>query len=922
MARHSNLVDIPDLNAQFGRLQAINPAANNGMHHRVQSTNMLFPSNVDPMAQVPRNGLRVAPTEARAARAANPFEMSSQWAAQQQLEFSQQALQSGMMQMGSMDGAANASFLHQSYTAEQLERAQTNARGLQAGFEILPMFGDKPPQSSKSSPRLGFNGISGESSHYSLGFGFDTSGHYSYKPDVGRVVVDTDVDESMAEWEQELFQSYRKMKYYGEEEHSKEKTVEIVTKFTTAARGAYQKLEAAAKSDTVSQGFKVFFKSIRSFENLTRLGFKNLDNVLDGQTPTSLVPIYSVLHVAYAISQTTSDYLPQLSEAPSAATFREDAQTYWKKCLQGGNNSLGFSEQHVFDELLAVMTQEIDAALEWISSRTCLTAWTTVEEEDDESSVYSYVLQQRRASENPKSECSPLDSYNDNDGFGHGIYNNVRKALPPEHRRRRSRSPWKAVVEGPTFSHIISFLESLDSLGSMFNNLCGATSHPDTQQVIKKRRSSCKPPIMQDFKSLILRGVIGQVWTAKKFNWVGHIMRAAINMVQFGVIQYLRDFENYVLNLTKYCDETTKRLEFTCSFLQICEQLSPMFIDLSTRANQTPYSTEYTNFRLTQEFQLIRQRQLSESPFSFMGMPTLDLNLDMQDSMNGPDMVTLDAGMGDGLTQGAVDGLSTTLQTWDAYDPFSYTDYSSLPLGWNTDLSSVSESMDSTEIEDTTYQFNPPTPDPPSATSWMGQTGVDMMANFQFPKRTEPSQKFLFELKAGEVFPISQRFAAFNNSRRHSEADCSFRSSSNSPGSSGSLGPRRRQSTPLTTVSEMAGADLLAERARPTRLRKPSRGGRPAEGRVFICDHPGCGAEIRGSKSTMSNSNLLRHKRSAHPDPEDNEGWPDMVCEIPGCTATYRGSRGRENLKTHMKNKHNMVIETKKRKKSDASDME
>ncbi|EPS43050.1 hypothetical protein H072_2967 [Dactylellina haptotyla CBS 200.50] len=909
MSRHTNIVDIPDLDAQFGRLRSMKSMAINTMHHRVQSTNMLFPSNVDPMAQVPRNGLRVAPTEARAARAANPFDISSQWAAQQQLDLSEQDIPARLMQPGSMDASANISFIQQSYTPEQLQRAQTNARGLQAGFEILPMFGDKPPQSSRSSPRLGFSSTAGDSSHYSLGFGFDTSGHYSYKPDVAGVVIDAGVDESMAEWEQELFRSYRKMKYYGEEEHSKEKTIEIVTKFTAAARGAYEKLETAAHSDAVSQGFKLFFRSIKSFEHLTRMGFKNLDKILDGQTPTSIVPIYSVLHVAYAISQTTSENLPQLTDAPSVAAFREDAQTYWKKCLQGGSNSLGFSEQHVFEELLAVMTQEIDAALEWISTRTCLTTWTNVEEDEEESASFNYVLQQSRQPSIVESEHAQSDIFNNSNPLDPSLGNLPTQALPPE--RRRSVSPWGAVVQGSTFSHLISFLESLDSLGTMFNNLSFGSSHNENHHVTKQR-PSCKPPTMQDFKSLIVRGVIGQIWKAKRFNWVGHIMRAAINMVQLGVIQYLRDFENYVLGLTKYCEETPKRLEFTCNFLQICERLAPMFIDLSTRADQTPYSSEYTNVRLTEELQLFRQKQIAEAPYAYMSIPSADMGM----PMNTPDMMQLDPSIGSNLGQAGMDNMGM-MNSWDGYGSVSYPEYSTMPMTWNTDLSSLSESMDSTETEDTSYQYNTPTP---PSTTWMDHAGLDAMANFQFPKKpVEPTQKFLFELKAGEVFPISERFAAFNYSRRHSEADCSFRTSSASPASTSSNGVQRRQSTPLTTVSETSSKPVDIGSHRTTRIRKSSRGNRPAEGRVFICDHPGCGAEIRGSKSTMSNSNLLRHKRSAHP---ETESWPDVMCEIAGCTATYRGSRGRENLKTHMKNKHKLVFEAQRRRQSIMSDIE
>ncbi|KAF3139788.1 hypothetical protein TWF594_006643 [Orbilia oligospora] len=893
-----------------------------GMHHRVQSTNMLFPSNVDPVAQVPRNsnGLRVSPSEARAARAAQPIGT---------------AIEGGRRSSMFSDGNPSYSFTQQppNQSMEHLRNARTNARGLHAGFEMLPMFGDKPPQASRSSPRLGSNGASVSSYNLGFGFGSDMQSHYSFRPDVGRAMCGSDVDESMAEWEQELFQSYRKMKYYGEEELSKEQTVEIVTKFTAAAREAWIKLETAAKSDQVTQGFKMFFKSIRSFEHLTRLGFQNLDQVLEGKTPTSLIPIYSVLHVAYAISQTTSSSIPQLSQPLAVSTFCADAQKRWKKCLKSGPNSLGFSEEGVFDELLAVMTQEIDAALEWISTRTCMTAWTNVDETDDESESQSYILSQAHpmGGESNGYPQPPLTS----SLTLPGSVKCHQMGLPPE--RQPARAQWDVIMSGPMFTHILAFLENLPKLGSMMSRLSFPAPQP---QQLSGPSPQTRPPCqtMGDFKTSLLKFIISQIWGKQKFNWVGHIMRAAINMVQYGAIQCLRDFEDYVVGLTKFCEEVPKRLDFLDSFLDICVTFAPMFTDLQVRKGQTPYCTGYRNARLRLEratmlsrYQARRhsmQMKLTGSPLqtlranSISNIPVEQLRLQLP-------FMDLSS---DGMPSNSPPQLSPT----GSFSSGTLSEATSLAASVPTrgspslSISTLGDAMGTKTTADSIYDFLVPT------TSWDSQQVPYQASGLQeacqgisvtWPQAygscqiTAPSTMadIVSSIAASSAWdgtvaaPAHPDFAPMPGFTDTNEHDISNLIGHVSEGTPDSIDdPLSFSDAAAMNISDEVPQDMETDSdpatsttstaPRGIRPRRAPRSKKAPGGRIFICDFPGCGAEIRGAKYTQSNSNLLRHQRSSHG--LGGSVGTEFTCEVAGCVAKYRGARARENLKTHMKNKH------------------
>ncbi|KAK6360077.1 hypothetical protein TWF730_006231 [Orbilia blumenaviensis] len=888
-----------------------------GMHHRVQSTNMLFPSNVDPIAQVPKNanGLRVSPSEARAARAAQPTGRSVE----------------GLRRLSVYsDGSPGLSFSPQPvHSAERLRNAQTNARGLHAGFEILPMFGDKPPQASRSSPRLGSNGASVSSYNLGFGFGSDMQSHYSFRPDVGRAMCGSDVDESMAEWEQELFQSYRKMKYYGEEEMSKEQTVEIVTKFTAAAREAWVKLETAAKSDQVTQGFKMFFKSIRSFEHLTRLGFQNLDQVLEGKTPTSLIPIYSVLHVAYAISQTTSSSISQLSQPLAVSTFCADAQKRWKKCLKSGPNSLGFSEEGVFDELLAVMTQEIDAALEWISTRTCMTAWTNVDEADDEGESQTYMLGQARTL------CGESHSYQHPPSNSSLTLQGPTKChqmgLPPE--RQPGRAQWDVVMSGPTFAHILSFLENLPKLGSMMSRL----SYPVPQaQQLSGPNPQTRPQTVGDFKTSILKFIISQIWGKQKFNWVGHIMRAAINMVQYGAIQCLRDFEDYVVGLTKFCEEVPKRLDFLDSFLDICVTFAPMFTDLQVRKGQAPYCTGYRNARLRLEratmlsrYQARRhsmQMRLTGSPLqtaransiSHIPLEQLRLQLPFMDFSS------------EGMPSNSPPQLSPTGSFSSGTLSEATSMAPSVPAGGSPSLSisTLGDAMGPKTTSDSIYDFLVPTNPWNSQQASYQQSGLQdtcqgisvswpqaygaceitapaTMADIVSSIATSSGWDGTVAAPAHPDFaPITGFPDAHDISGLIGQVSDSTESTDDGTSFSDTAPRHVKDETPqdMETDSDPAISTNSHTASRGIRPRRAPRSKKAPGGRIFICDFPGCGAEIRGAKYTQSNSNLLRHQRSSHG--MGGSVGTEFTCEVAGCVAKYRGARARENLKTHMKNKH------------------
>ncbi|KAK6359212.1 hypothetical protein TWF696_000376 [Orbilia brochopaga] len=891
----------------FGRKQQRSLSQGHPHHHRVQSTNMLFPSNVDPMAQLSRNGIRVAPTEARAAAlaASSPFNLNVPWTQQQLMQMKaqqqhqmQRMIQAGQQVQMDVDASTNGNMnntdninrisnarrasssavpqqLPVMHTPEEFQRARLNARGLHAGVNLLPMFGDKPPQSSRSgSPRLGSGYGSDTSSgmtppsHYNLGFGFAETTHYSYKPDTARLRVDEDVDDSMDEWEKELFQSYRKMKYYGEEQQSKERTVEIVTKFTAAARGAWSKLEQAAQSDEVSDGFRKFFAAVGSYENLTRQGFRNLDLMLDGKPPTTLIPVYSLLHVAYAISQTASDKVPQLPKPLSVAEFSMDAQTTWKQCLKTGVNSLGFSDRLVFDELLVLMTNEIDAALEWISTRTCMTNWTYFEDLEVQDDMNACTL-------------PPELSFTSTDTGSLWLANTTTApaptsavvlarsssshpaALPPERGSRNML--WDAIIEGPAFAHVIKFLDSLGNLGTMFDRLCGP---PGDGLGGRQQLSRLNAPPLRSFNELILNLIIGRIWKNANFNWVAHIMRAAINMVGIGAIETLRDFENYVVGISKFCEELPKRLHFLKAFVGICGRFAPAFDHRQVRAGQAPYSDDYVESRCRELQGETRLRPAFTRPHTTAA---------------------------DSITQHLINGLN--VQPWDMSQnwvaegqlfqgPAFQENCQDLSSSWRVPNAPVDYFQAGAMAKGATYHED----DEDDEHEY--EDSEDMMDYSQLQPQVVPDN-----------YPFNFASAANNiHIRQGGHARTPSTGTANSPGT-----PKSNHSGKSASGHRSSPSWSMSDRSTP--IRRAPRRNRPAEGREFTCDVPGCGARIRGSKYTRSNSNLLRHKRSAHP--TMTEAMQEYWCEEVGCTARYTGARARENLKTHMKNKHGKVTPKK-----------
>ncbi|EWC48835.1 hypothetical protein DRE_00140 [Drechslerella stenobrocha 248] len=871
--------------------------------HRVHSTNKLFQSNVDPRVQVPRNGLRLAPSEARAAIAASSgfhLQMAGHQqtlhinTAQQQPQQQQQPppppvqmnlRAGGASYSNDTDGHGQASFrqLPGLAAGDHFQQARINALGLQAGMHIRPMFGDKAPQHSRSgSPRLGAGYGAGDSdvdmtppSHYNLGFGFDNPSHYSFRPNTTRLGADYDVDDSMDEWEAELFQSYRKMKYYGEEQQSKERTMEITKKFTAAARGAWDKLHTAARSNGASDGLRKFFVAVKSFENLTRQGFKNLDLMLDGNPPDTLIPMYSLLHVAYAISRTTSDEISHLPKPLSIQAFREDAQQTWKQCLKPGLNGLGFSDRLVFDELLVIMTTEIDAALDWISTRTCMVNWTHAEDQEDQTVDLSAI----------GPDVSPTHT-----GIhGNGAWVNSlpasassitlalsssphQAALPPEATPDQTR--WVAIFGGPIFAHIVDFLNGLRKLGSMFDRLCGKPGDSlQTSQSQFLAQPRCTP--VQLFNHLILE-MTSRIWRTSKFGWAAHIMRAALNMVGMGAIRTLRDFENYVTGVARFCDDVPMRTNFLMTFVTLCGKFAPAFRNLQVRDDQTPYSVNYIRCRCNEIHSGAKiARQIGGAYPSADNMITEYLrdHLDVQ-PRDMPKNWVADGQLYQG--PGFQENLHDLSSSWDGSVDGSANFF---PPGAISGGNHHHHGAVVTHHGDAEYDDEDDSEDEDND----GDDAMDYLYSHVSVATTNSSG---FATTAPtEFYPQAVRTGT--------------PSTFDSPGST--------RSTKSATGHRSSPSMSLSDRSTP--IRRAPRRNRPAEGRRFTCDVEGCGAQIRGSKYTMSNSNLLRHKRSAHP--TGVEATQEYLCPEEGCMGRYRGARGRENLRTHMKNKHNKIIPKK-----------
>lgn len=385
-----------------------------------------------------------------------------------------------------------------------------------------------------------------------------------------------------------------------------------------------------------------------------------------------------------------------------------------------------------------------------------------------------------------------------------------------------------------------------------------------------------------------------------KYPWLVPCVKTALNMVILGAISTLRDFENYLIGLTKskripidQRERFVQKLLLCC--LTACTQGSTMFAGREISEGHEPYTRAYawTRFR-------------SEKAKDFGDLKNVMLPVISQPKRSAPreqqSLPRLATMMGATSVKSALSEMRQQLmkarEERAANEPLlpplnePYFQGPSMFDTLMTDaLGGMPMSNSDSSLPNLDWAFNNQAP------LYSAQPVGDYLAGLSaigFEKQTYPLGPIIVdgspfgEMEWMQAADFNVEIPNFHDGSPHDTSSLND-SASISDGN---------HSSPHSPPSPGGTGD--SARARRKRSQRRTR---RAEGRVFICDVPGCGAEIRGSKYTMSNSNLLRHKRSAHPDSVDIKEQ-EYRCPMAGCTGRYRGARGRENLKTHRKQKH------------------
>ncbi|KAF3929803.1 hypothetical protein ABW19_dt0210093 [Dactylella cylindrospora] len=125
--------------------------------------------------------------------------------------------------------------------------------------------------------------------------------------------------------------------------------------FKDSVSEAYKKLLEHGNSPIASEDFKEFANSWSGTEEIVRVGALAIETLSrDGKGPTDLREAYSILHVAYAMSQCDVVSIPLIN---SEQLYRD---------LRRIKTEIPSSERDLFDEIAIAMAEEFRCALTWM----------------------------------------------------------------------------------------------------------------------------------------------------------------------------------------------------------------------------------------------------------------------------------------------------------------------------------------------------------------------------------------------------------------------------------------------------------------------------------------------------------------------------------------------------------------------------
>ncbi|KAF3921650.1 hypothetical protein AA313_de0209316 [Arthrobotrys entomopaga] len=365
---------------------------------------------------------------------------------------------------------------------------------------------------------------------------------------------------------------------------------QVNEKFFTAAIAAYKKLKRAAYSDTVSSSFRRFCNNLGELDDILQTGFDALEKFLDGGIPRSLKEMYSFLHVAYAMSQDGDETTPKLDEPAFISGI-----SVFKRCLEAESSTRSeVSEQDLFDEIVAVMWDELNHGLSW------------VREQKFEASFLSSFASSTTPSHElrdllrwPQVHHSADERYGRDGNFG---FSNQQRNL----RLKPLTPTWNELVTGTIFVNVIRFLKSLDDVGIVFVYLCGTfcstigsvLNTPKPTQVAAKDTPSAQEMELQD-------SIIEQIISPLKQDKAPHIaeiLKVAKSMLRAGSLTNIPDFEQYLIGLIKIHQRSRKEfLRLVKRILVLCRKCHDGLSPRCKVSNPRGYSERYIESRIRDE---------------------------------------------------------------------------------------------------------------------------------------------------------------------------------------------------------------------------------------------------------------------------------------------------------------------------------
>ncbi|KAF3939039.1 hypothetical protein ABW19_dt0207150 [Dactylella cylindrospora] len=642
-----------------------------------------------------------------------------------------------------------------------------------------------------------------------------------------------------------LAESYLLIRSPQAEEASRIKLAAMNNKFLIAAQKAYEKLIAGTQRPNASREFKEFVESLGGVNDIINVGMEVVDMILAEEVPKSLKKVYCFLHVAYAISQVESS-----PEKANDFEFRAGLSVF-RHCLPAIASIPGMpSERDIFDEIAHVMWEELEFALKWIEKWDGNEALNKVgcpvnEVEGLKMFMRSHCISDEEGvptelTIDPKllSLCGPYEP------------------APPVANTTEQLSTWEDIVGCGIFAIVVRFLKELKETGVIFAYLCGGlctslASSFKKRVKFKDRITEISEQSASDQLEAHLQQDVVANLNSYKYTGVENITNSAISMLRQGYINTIREFENYLISLSRVRRRTES--EFSAMVHSIawhsnsCATFVPDNLWPHCKGfGEEDYSLEYVDEKVKREVgwftgrpveqeTTVNQVSISDNApavFQHLEEDSMDIDPALIQSVN-VSMCSIDTLLHPSTPQKLISqGSSPANTTASSSSPANYDSlWENSPRGIQGSETSYSNPNSNNVTPDEVY-VNPNMPNANFATDYFSYT--------------RPVPRQIVE-EARETGPKKSR------KRKYLEGD---------------------------------GATSF-----PARRRKVI-----AAGKRLYCDVPGC------EEFASTSSNLSRHKRTKHGNAAVREA--SYHCESEGCDRVFYGSRGKGNLRTHMKKDH------------------